>query len=104
MYSMMKRKEAQPFICRLQDLHDWLNLVFVFKWGMIEQELDFIRRRLSFLYSSRDFFGYYLFMHLISLETASAQKLWAVCHSSDVQSVLVIEPGNALATDQALVL
>ena len=71
---------------------------------MIEQELDFIRRRLSILYSSRDFFGYYLFTHLISLETASAQKLWAVCHSSDVQSVLVIEPGNALAADQALVL
>lgn len=71
---------------------------------MIEQELDFIRRRSSILYSSRDFFGYYLSTHLISLETASAQKLWAVCHSSDVQSVLVIEPGNALATDQALVL
>jgi len=71
---------------------------------MIEQELDFIRRRLSILYSSRDFLGYYLFTHLISLETASAQKLWAACHSSDVQSVLVIEPGNALATDQALVL
>lgn len=49
-------------------------------------------------------FGYYLFTHLISLETASAQKLWAACHSSDVQSVLVIEPGNALASDQALVL
>lgn len=32
------------------------RLVFVFKWGMIEQELDFIRRRLSILYSSRDFF------------------------------------------------
>lgn len=71
---------------------------------MIEQELDFIRRRLSILYSSRDFFGYYLFTHLISLETASAQKLWAACHSSDVQSVLVIEPGNALAADQTLVL
>lgn len=71
---------------------------------MIEQELDFIRRSLSILYSSRDFFGYYLFTHLISLETSSAKKLWAVCHSSDVQSVLVIEPRNALATDQALVL
>lgn len=71
---------------------------------MIEQELDFIRWRLSILYSSRDFFGYYLFMHLISLETASAQKLWAACHSCNVQSVLVIEPGNALASDQPLVL
>lgn len=71
---------------------------------MIEQELDFIRRRLSIVYSSRDFFGYYLFTHLISLETAAAQKLWAACHSSDVQNVLVIEPGNALAADQALVL
>lgn len=78
-------------------------MVFLFKWGMIEQELDFIRRRLSILCSSRVFFGYYLFTHLISLETASAQKLRAVCHSSDVQSVLVLEPGSALATDQALV-
>lgn len=79
-------------------------MVFLFKWGMIEQEFDFIRRRLSIFYSSRDFLGYYLFTHLISLETASAQKLWAICHSSNAQSVLVIEPGNALVADKTLVL